>query len=100
MPCTWLKSLMEHPLAPRRRLTPSQRAGHVGLWPAFSLINHSCTPSASFLTLALGPREGEEAGAGGGGAGREDEGAKPVMLVRAARPIASGEEVRSQFFQK
>lgn len=28
--------------------------GHVGLWPAFSMLNHSCSPNAS--TLLLGDR--------------------------------------------
>ncbi len=46
--------------------------GFVGLWGAFSMLNHSCAPNAVHWVLG-------------------DSGA---MIVRAVRPLAYGDEVR------
>lgn len=42
----------------------------MGLWPVFSLINHSCAPSGSYGLVG------------------------DVMVVRAARDMQAGEQVR------
>ncbi len=51
--------------------------GHIGLWPEFSLFNHSCAPNAvnfvvggAMVVRAVAPiREGQEVGGGGRGVG-------------------------------
>lgn len=58
----------DSPRQQRMGLDSSERAA-VGLWPAFSLLNHSCAPNASFMVV--------------GG----------VMAVRAAADLQKGEEV-------
>jgi hypothetical protein len=45
------------------------------VWPDFSLLNHSCAPTASYMAL----------------------GEAPHMVVRAAKQILSGEEVSGSF---
>lgn len=44
---------------------------YLGLWPAFALLNHACQPNASMMVLCNGS----------------------TMAVRAAAPLAAGEEV-------
>ncbi|KAG2484323.1 hypothetical protein HYH03_016865 [Edaphochlamys debaryana] len=57
-----------------RLLPESERGPCLGLWPAFSLLNHSCAPSGAYGLV--------------GGA----------MVVRAAADLAEGEEVTVSYF--
>ncbi|GLC61671.1 hypothetical protein PLESTB_001789500 [Pleodorina starrii] len=51
-----------------------QQCGCVGLWPPFSLINHSCAPVASYGLVG------------------------DVMVVRAATDLAAGQQVTISYF--
>ncbi len=66
----WQRGVGEADSPPQQRtgLGSGGRAA-VGLWPAFSLLNHSCAPNASFMVVA------------------------GVMAVRAAVDLQKGEEV-------
>jgi len=63
-----------------------------GLWPLFSLANHSCAPNATHALIgSTRAAEGSGGGAVWDVVGRPGLG--PRMVVRAARRIVPGEEV-------
>jgi hypothetical protein len=66
---------------------PGVPAAVVGLWPAFSLFNHSCAPTASVVAV--------DDPSGGAGSSGGDNSTTPLVAlhVRAARPVAKGAEL-------
>jgi hypothetical protein len=75
---------------------PGVPAAAVGLWPAFSLLNHSCAPTASVVAVddptgGGGAAAGEGGAAGGGGTPNTTP--LVALHVRAARAVAKGAEL-------